>query len=532
MQYFTDDYYKSLEHEIFFSVYYYHNIIGNIDLHTIGCELSEWDGERITEIIGETPSEPIIVVNTCAVTEFSQMASEKIVDLLHTIYPTKKMYIVGCGVNYNRAIYEKYGICIENENKFNNKKYNSSNKLYKNFTHNIQSNNMGLVKIQDGCHNKCAYCIINQLRKHPYCLPFDDICNQVERLLYEGKTEIQLIGTELCQYHDKDMRITDVCKKLLELFPNISSISMGALDPSSKDIERLIDFIKTEPRMYNVLCLSTQSGCDKVLKDMNRRHTSQRMRDIVEYADGKVFFSWHLIAGFPTESDEDFNETVNLIKELKPVGLDVMPFSARKGTPAYNMNNINDTKTINKRVNAFYDALTCYNQTIDAETLEKKEFDGLITRNTFYPYEIEKDNGHYCNLYDKNEFAKLYKELESGINHNLIVCNYDYTGNQYDFEARCKMLTFNFGVKIVTNFKLSDDFLANVLTDFNLRDFILYKNSFIHIIPTDEKLDEDLFYSFCNKVSSEKLYDLELLKRDLEKTNSPNLLLLNDVLSM
>ena len=82
----NNTYYDTLEHEVFFSVYYYHNKINNIDLHTVGCELSEWDGERIVETLLETNKDDIIVVNTCAVTEWSQLATEKVVDRLSKIY--------------------------------------------------------------------------------------------------------------------------------------------------------------------------------------------------------------------------------------------------------------------------------------------------------------------------------------------------------------------------------------------------------------------------------------------------------------
>ena len=120
-----NDYLKALDDEICGDVYFYHNQINDkIDLYTVGCEISEWDGEKVARLINPDDLEQgIIIVNTCAVTDFAQAGSEKLADRLTKIYPDKKIYFVGCGVNYNKDYYNNLGIALTNQEKFDVKKY-------------------------------------------------------------------------------------------------------------------------------------------------------------------------------------------------------------------------------------------------------------------------------------------------------------------------------------------------------------------------------------------------------------------------
>lgn len=535
-----ETYYDSLEHEIFMSVYYYNNKIGNIDLHTIGCELSEWDGERIVETIKNDTNEEVIVVNTCAVTEQSQMGSEKVVEKLHQIYPNKKMYITGCGVNYNPEYYKRYGICLPNETKFDCKEYNKTSEMNRDFKHNIQTD-LFLIKIQDGCHNKCAYCAINLLRSHPYSLPYEDIKQQIGEAIKENRKRICLIGTEICTYNDNGLRVSGLCEKLLNDFPEIENISMGALDPASPEVFEILDLIKKEPRMNKTVYLSTQSGSDTVLKLMNRRHTVKRLEDIVKYADGKVFFSWHIICGFPGETEELWKETLDTLYRLKPVGVDVMPFSARKGTPAYDMINENDEKTRDRRVKECYKALDlCYegiNCPVDIESLEKKEYENLTTRNLYYPKNIflndiktidylNKNNINdelyiFTDLYDMNNIIKIFNLLDNNeqkkYTNLTFITNYDSNKDNDDLEVNFKLLVFIFGVKIVSNIILTNKLIEDVISkEFNLRDYIVYKNSYIRFIPNkEEQLNADNLEKFLSLIEKENLYDKKQLIKDI-----------------
>ena len=108
------NYIDTLKETIISDVYYHHEVLNNVDIHTVGCELSEWDGEQLANGI----SEPAILLNTCAVTEYSQIASEYLADILSKLYPEKKLYITGCGVNYNKEYYSKLGIALDNSEKF------------------------------------------------------------------------------------------------------------------------------------------------------------------------------------------------------------------------------------------------------------------------------------------------------------------------------------------------------------------------------------------------------------------------------
>ena len=167
------EYVRSLDDEILKDVYYYHNKVSDIiDLYTIGCELSEWDGEKIARLIDtDGLDNKIVIVNTCAVTDLAQQASEKVVERLYNIYPNKKFFIVGCGVDYNKGYYDRYGKALTNAEKFKIENYGLSRKADSlNVTLNIHRD-VGTVKIEDGCYNNCAYCVIHKIRPH-YMMPY------------------------------------------------------------------------------------------------------------------------------------------------------------------------------------------------------------------------------------------------------------------------------------------------------------------------------------------------------------------------
>lgn len=466
------EYVRSLDDEILKDVYYYHNKINDIvDLYTIGCEVSEWDGEKIVRSINlDELKQKTIIINTCAVTDLAQKASEKVVERLTHIYPDKKFFITGCGVDYNKGYYDKYGTALGNEEKFKIENYGVSAR-HDNF--NLPLNihrNVGTVKIEDGCYNNCAYCVIHKIRPH-YMMPYEKIHAQIEALLSQGKKNIQLIGTEVSSYNSDGMHLTELCKKILEDFPEIDNVVMGAIDPASSEVDKLIELMKVEPRIYNTLYLCTQSCSDTILKAMNRRHDSNRLRELSKLADGKINFVYQFIIGFPGETEELFQESVDLVKELKPVDYDTIPFSPRKGTSAYDMPNQVPLEVIERREQILYDTIKEYTRENDFETnrafaiFEKDNFDKF---NAFRPKNLKDCIVFHRDLYNTDNLYNLFNILpgyEKEKRDIVILTDYDENKDKNDLDVNIKLLTMTFGVKVITKIKVNDEVLNYLVNE-------------------------------------------------------------------
>ena len=462
------EYLRSLDDEIGADVYFYHNKISdNIDIFTVGCEISQWDGEKIANLINfEELTDPngYILFNTCAVTESANTVCKRVAKRLFMIYPKRKIYFMGCGVNYDKPFYSSYGITLTNEEKFNVFKYGCSKK---NIKDNIRSNKhreVGFVKIEDGCYNNCAYCIIHKIRPH-YQVPYDKIKKEIRTLLSQGKKDIQLIGTEIASYQYKNMDLCALCEQILSDFPEINNIIIGAIDPASKQVEKLINLIKHNDRIFNSIYLCTQSCCDIILKNMRRRHRVSRLEELNRLADGKVDFVYQLIVGFPGELESLFEETVGNIKRLKPIDIDTIPFSRRIGTDAYDMPNQIDAKTISDRERILYDAVKSYSNFNDENQLRAMK--PMNRRHIFNfmshaEYSLKNKKVLDLPLYGDKDFYNAFVKIQKHINdiENIVIrTKFDETKDMYDLDVNIKLLTSIFGIKVITIVTLTDNLI-------------------------------------------------------------------------
>ena len=475
------EYLKAIDDEICGDVYYYHNEVNNkVDLYTVGCEMSEWDGEKIAHMINpEELTDEIILVNTCAVTDFAQFGSEKLADRLSKIYPNKKLYFIGCGVNYNKDYYSELGIALTNQEKFKLSNYGVASKNENSYFKLNQHRDVGMVKIEDGCYNNCAYCIIHKIRPH-YMMPYEKIHKQIRNLLNQGKKNIQLIGTEICSYKSDGLNLTTLCEKILLDFPEISNLVLGALDPASKQIDTLIDLIKKEKRIYNVLYLCTQSCSDEILRRMNRRHNVDRLREISKLAGDDVHLVFQLILGFPGETDELFQETVDVIKELKPVDYDAIVFSARKGTPAYDMPDKVPVEVTDRRERIVYDLIKGYTFEDNQNTNRSFAQYEQMGSNNFVKFKPDLNNSIVIHedLYDTNAVVRLFDRLNDYDNESkdvVLVTDFDLTKDLFDLDVNIKLLTSKFGVKVVTKFLIDDDVMDFISHTYWIPNVIMYR---------------------------------------------------------
>ncbi len=315
----------------------------NIKTLSFGCRLNALESEKIQNMLAQHIN-TAIVVNTCAVTAEAERQSGQAVRRIARENPNAPIFVTGCAATRNPDLFQNIPntTTIHNQDKMKLDSYlgqkTPDNPHIDNFCQTDSRLSKQFVQIQNGCNHNCAYCITRQLRGRAISFDYADILADVKNAVSKGFGEIVLTGVDLASYVHKDgsqvCLISNLCKKLLADVPEIQRLRLSSVDPAVPDIDNVIDLILSDTRMMPHLHFSMQSGSDTILKSMGRRHTAQRVRDLVKRGMGRVTFSWDIICGFPGETDALFQETLDLVRETRPIKIHAFPFSPRPGTPA------------------------------------------------------------------------------------------------------------------------------------------------------------------------------------------------------
>jgi threonylcarbamoyladenosine tRNA methylthiotransferase MtaB len=314
----------------------------NIKILTFGCRLNSLESEKIRNMLS-TDFKNIIIVNTCAVTAEAERGSAQAVRKLSRENPYTVIFVTGCGATRNKNLFAEIPNCIviDNKDKMDKSIY-AAHILTQthidafNFRDTYLSKQF--IQIQNGCNHQCTYCVTRLLRGKNVSFNYSDILSDIKQAIKDGFYEIVLTGVDIASFAKDGILITDLCKQLLNDAPEIRRLRLSSMDPASPEIPKLIALMQTDSRMMPHLHLSMQSGSDTILKSMLRRHDSNMVRKFM-LSNNNISFSWDLICGFPGETDELFNETLNLIRELKPIKIHAFPYSPRPETVAATMPN-------------------------------------------------------------------------------------------------------------------------------------------------------------------------------------------------
>jgi threonylcarbamoyladenosine tRNA methylthiotransferase MtaB len=314
----------------------------NIKSLSFGCRLNALECEKIKNMIAQH-TDTAVIVNTCSVTAEAERQSAQTVRRISRENPNVPIFVTGCGSTRNPNLFEKIPntIVIPNAQKMDKNQYisglsqlNTDGEIVK-FAHEAPDLSKQFIQIQNGCNHKCTYCVTRLLRGPAVSFPYSDILADARKALNNGFYEIVITGVDSASYAfntgDKFIFISDICKMLLRDVPEIQRLRISSLDPASPEIFKIIDLIHADKRMMPHLHLSMQSGSDTILSAMARRHNADMVRKIVAAGTG-ITFSWDIICGFPGETDELFNETCDLVREVKPIKIHAFPFSPRPGT--------------------------------------------------------------------------------------------------------------------------------------------------------------------------------------------------------
>ena len=299
------------------------------------------------------------IINTCAVTAEAERQARQAIRKLRRDHPQTTIIVSGCAAQINPDAFAnmpEVDRVMGNEEKLKADAYLSvpnqsavqvSNimevrEIAGHLVNGFESRTRAFVQIQQGCDHRCTFCIIPYGRGNSRSVPLGFLTDQVRHLVNSGYREIVLTGVDISSY-GRDLpgspSLGNMCDRLLGHVPELERLRLSSLDPAEID-EDLIRLIEHEPRLMPHLHLSVQAGSDIILKRMKRRHSRQNVIDLCLQARDirpDIVFGADIIVGFPTETEDNFQATLDLVDEAGLTYLHVFPYSAREGTPAARM---------------------------------------------------------------------------------------------------------------------------------------------------------------------------------------------------
>ncbi len=332
---------------------------------TFGCRLNAYETEAMRELGTAAGLDSAIVINTCAVTSEAVRQAKQRIRKLRRENPTARMIVTGCAAQTEPATFAnmpEVDQVIGNLEKMQGETWtklavpNLIGQTEKVLVNDIMATRetaghlidgfgtraRAYVQVQNGCDHRCTFCIIPFGRGNSRSVPAGVVVEQITRLVATGYNEVVLTGVDLTSW-GADMpgqpRLGDLVQRILKLVPGLPRLRISSIDSIEAD-PALIEAIASEKRLMPHLHLSLQAGDNLILKRMKRRHLradSIRFCQDIRQARPDIVFGADFIAGFPTETEAMFDNTLKLVEECGLTWLHVFPFSARPGTPAARM---------------------------------------------------------------------------------------------------------------------------------------------------------------------------------------------------
>jgi len=384
-----------------------HNVPGRPEIITFGCRLNTYESEVMRRHGDELALDETIIVNTCAVTAEAERQARQAIRKARRQRPDARIVVTGCAAQINPSAYAdmvEVDQVVGNHEKMAAKSFvDDAPALQVNDIMSVQDTAGHLVEgldgraraflqVQQGCDHRCTFCIIPFGRGPSRSVPLGVITDQARNLVENGYREIVLTGVDITSF-GADLpgkpSLGEMVRRLLNTVPGLDRLRISSIDAVEVDDE-LFDLIAHEPRLMPHLHLSLQAGDDMILKRMKRRHSREEAVKFcaqVREVRPDIVFGADLIAGFPTETDEMFENSLALIKDCGLTWLHVFPYSEREGTPAAQMppvpGPVRKERAARMR-KAGEEAVTAYLQSLVGKTLpvliEKSADSGLTGR--------------------------------------------------------------------------------------------------------------------------------------------------------
>jgi threonylcarbamoyladenosine tRNA methylthiotransferase MtaB len=334
-------------------------------LITFGCRLNAFETEVMRGHARAAGLDDAIIINTCAVTAEAERQARQAIRKARRENPNARIIATGCAVQIapdRYAAMPEIDHLIGNEEKLKAESFFSLNggeaprvsvadimgvkETAGHLISGYAERTRAFVEIQQGCDHRCTFCIIPFGRGNNRSVPIGEVVTQVRTLVENGVKEVVLTGVDITGYGSDlpgQPKLGQLCRRLLALVPDLPRLRLSSIDVVEVDAD-LKRLIAEEPRLMPHLHLSLQAGDDMILKRMKRRHL--RDQAIAFCAEARnlrpdIVFGADLIAGFPTETEAMFANSLALVEECGLTFLHVFPFSARVGTPAAKMPQLN-----------------------------------------------------------------------------------------------------------------------------------------------------------------------------------------------
>lgn len=330
---------------------------------TFGCRLNAYETEAMKELIAQTGAQDVHVINTCAVTAEAVRKAKQDIRKIRRTEPSAKIVVTGCAAQTEPdtfAAMTEVDLVLGNSEKMQAQTWQSladdhfeTEKVQVNDIMSVTetaehlidgfgSRSRAYVQVQNGCDHRCTFCIIPYGRGNSRSVPAGVVVDQIKRLVQKGYHEVVLTGVDLTSW-GTDLpsapKLGNLVMRILKLVPDLARLRISSIDSIEVD-EDLLEAIANEPRLMPHLHLSLQHGDDLILKRMKRRHLRD---DAIAFCQEArrlrpdIAFGADIIAGFPTETEAHFENSLALVRECDLTWLHVFPYSARQGTPAARM---------------------------------------------------------------------------------------------------------------------------------------------------------------------------------------------------
>ena len=347
-------------------------------IKTFGCRLNTFETEIIKSFIETNNIKNFSVINTCAVTQEAEKKAVREIKKIKNKNKDSFLVVTGCAAQLRAKSFEnmdEVDLVLGNQEKLISGNWSKINNLLKknkkNFKSNLVSNIMeentlpsnklipsksntrAFLGIQNGCDHRCTFCIIPYARGNSRSITKSEIKKQIETLVLNGIKEVVLTGVDITSWgldFAKKERLGDLIYFILNSIPSLERLRISSIDSIEID-PRLMDLLCYETRLMPHLHLSLQSGDNMILKRMKRRHSREdtfKFCSILKKIRPQMSFSADIIAGFPTENEEMFQNTISIIEQCQIDWIHVFPYSSRTGTPASRMPQV-PKKEIDKR---------------------------------------------------------------------------------------------------------------------------------------------------------------------------------------
>ncbi|MGR3973560.1 MAG: tRNA (N(6)-L-threonylcarbamoyladenosine(37)-C(2))-methylthiotransferase MtaB [Candidatus Rhabdochlamydia sp.] len=315
---------------------------------TLGCRTNQYESEAYAtqlkelgyeEVQGDEKAD-ICIVNTCTVTEGADSSSRHQIRQLHRSHPDSQIVVTGClAERLPDEIRNMEGVTLvvsnqEKENLLG--KVFPTEELPEFKIDQFASHTRAFVKVQDGCNSFCTYCIIPYVRGRSRSRPLPKIIEEIEGLVASGYKEVVLTGINIGDYEgESGEKLADLVKRVDQI-EGLDRIRISSIDPDEVD-DRFMEAVLEGKKTCHSLHIVLQSGSNLILKRMNRKYTKQMFLETVhklKQADPSFTFTTDIIVGFPGESDQDFEETLEIMRSVQFAKVHMFPYSARKRTKA------------------------------------------------------------------------------------------------------------------------------------------------------------------------------------------------------